>query len=89
VPMSGPRPRGERALSVAERSAAYRARKRAAAEASVRTRYRRPADRRTRPQRWQDAVETLADLLDEYQAWRGSLPAGSRTARSPIGWTSC
>jgi hypothetical protein len=72
-------PRGERAMSVAERSAAYRARRKAEAEASapvVRIRYRKPADKRSRPKRWQDAVETLADLLDEYQARRGSLPAG-------------
>jgi hypothetical protein len=52
---------GERAMSVAERSAAYRARRKAEAEAStVRICYRKPADRRTRPQRWRDAVETLA-----------------------------
>ncbi len=36
--------------------------------------YRRPADRRTRPQRWRDAVQTLADLLDDYEAWRDRLP---------------
>ena len=72
-------PKGERAMSVAERSAAYRARRRAETEAAapvVKIRYRRPADRRSRPARWQDAVETLADQLDSYQAWRDSLPAG-------------
>jgi hypothetical protein len=77
--MAGPRPRGERALSVAERSAAYRARRKAELQAAgkapvVRIRYRRPANKRSRPKRWQDAVETLADLLDDYQAWRDSLP---------------
>ena len=64
-------------MSVAERSAAYRARRKAEAAGKpvVRIRYRKPADRRSRPKRWADAVETLADLLDDYQAWRDSLPA--------------
>jgi hypothetical protein len=68
-------------MSVAERSAAYRARRKAELEAAgkapvVRLRYRRPADRRSRPQRWAEAVETLADLIDDYQSWRDSLPTG-------------
>jgi hypothetical protein len=64
-------------MSVAERSAAYRARRKKEAEAKapvVRIRYRRPADKRSRPKRWQDAVETLADLIEDYQAWRDGLP---------------
>ena len=28
----------------------------------------------TRPQRWQDAVRTLLELQDEYQAWLDNLP---------------
>jgi hypothetical protein len=46
-------------------------------------RYRRPADRRSRPQQWDDAVQTLADLLDQFQEWRDKLPsslANSATA---------
>ena len=39
-----------------------------------RARYRRPHDRRSRPQRWQDAVRTLLELQDEYQAWLDNLP---------------
>jgi hypothetical protein len=70
----GPKPRGDHAMSDAERSAAYRVRLKAAAPAA-KVRYRRSADRRSKPQRWQDAVETLADLLDGYQAWRDALPA--------------
>jgi hypothetical protein len=66
-------------MSVAERSAAYRAPRKTELEAAgkapvVRIRYRRPADKRSRPKRWQDAVETLADLIEDYQAWRDSLP---------------
>ena len=38
--------------------------------------YRRPHDRRSRPQRWHDAVRTLLDLQDEYQAWLDNLPDG-------------
>ena len=26
-------------------------------------------------ERWRDAVETLADLLEDYQAWKDNLPA--------------
>ena len=64
-------------MSVAERSAAYRARRKAEIEGkapAVRIRYRRPADKRSRPARWADAVETFADLIEDYQAWRDSLP---------------
>ena len=79
--MPGPPPRGDRAVTPAERSAAYRARRKATAEAApikppaVVVRYRRPADRRSRPQQWADAVQTLADLLDHFQEWRDKLPA--------------
>ena len=67
-------------MSVAERSAAYRARRKAELKATgkapvVRIRYRKPADRRSKPARWRDAVETLADLLEDYQAWKDNLPA--------------
>ena len=42
--------------------------------AQPQVRYRRPQDRRSRPQRWQDAVRTLLELQDEYQAWLDNLP---------------
>ena len=38
-------------------------------------RYRRPADRRGRPEQWADAVQTLADLLDQFREWRDKLPS--------------
>ena len=88
--MPGPPPRGDRAATPAERSAAYRAR-RTAASAHVPTkqpvviRYRRPADRRSRPEQWADAVQTLADLLDRFQEWRDKMPsslANSATAEA-------
>ena len=68
------------ALTNAERQARYRARRQAG---ESRIRYRRPADRRSRPQQWYDAVRTLLALQDQYRAWQDALPeplAGSATA---------
>lgn len=77
--MPGPKPRGDHALTPAERAAAYRERRKAATLAApkppVVVRYRRPADRRSKSRRWADAVETLVELLDGYQDWRDNLPA--------------
>src|SRR5450755_3010486 len=86
--MPGPPPRGDRAATPAERSAAYRARRKATVateqtKPAVVVRYRRPADRRSRPQQWADAAQTLADLLDQFQEWRDNLP--SSLANSPTG----
>jgi hypothetical protein len=77
--MPGPPPRGDRAATPAERAAAYRARRKAtAADVQVKPpvviRYRRAADRRSRPQQWADAVQTLTDLLDQFEEWRDKLP---------------
>jgi hypothetical protein len=36
--------------------------------------YRCPVDRRSRPERWRDAVETLHELQEEYQTWLDNLP---------------
>ena len=38
------------------------------------TRWRRPADRRSRPQRWHDAVAELIALQNEYAQWFEALP---------------
>ncbi len=59
------------ALSNAERQRRYRQRRNAE---QPRVQYRRRHDRRSRPQRWQDAVRTLLDLQSEYQAWLDHLP---------------
>jgi hypothetical protein len=86
--MPGPLPRGDRAATPAERSAAYRARRKAAdgsAQPPVVIRCRRAADRRSRVQQWADAVQTLAGLLDQFEAWRDKLPsslANSATAEA-------
>ena len=78
--MPGPPPRGDRAATPAELSAAYRARRKVTAAAAptkppVVVRYRRPADRRSRPEWWADAVQTLADMVDQFQEWRDNLPS--------------
>ena len=57
--------------SNAERQRRFRERQKAG---ETRVKYRRPQDRRSRPQRWRNAVETLVDLQGEYQAWLDNLP---------------
>jgi hypothetical protein len=69
----GCRPTGEHALSNAERQARYRARQQGKAATAI-TRPRRPTDRRSRPQRWRDAVTTLLTLQAEYAEWLAALP---------------
>ena len=61
------------ALTSAERQANYRAR-RQALQATPAIRYRQPADRRSRPQRWHDAVAALLALQGEYATWFDTLP---------------
>ena len=46
-------------------------------------RYRRPKDRRSRPDQWADAIDTLTNCLDRYQEWRDNLPASLADSRSP------
>jgi hypothetical protein len=72
-------PEGETILSNAERQARYRARHKDDRPTSVvRVRYRRPADRRSRPQRWDDVVAELLALQAQYTAWFDALPDGLR-----------
>ena len=85
----GRQPEGETTLSNAERQARYRARhKDDHPTPVVRVRYRRPADRRSRPQRWDDAVAELLALQAEYTAWYRRLArrvARHRHSRGPAG----
>jgi hypothetical protein len=67
-------PQGHQALTVAERQARWRARH--AAVPAVR--YRRSADRRSRPRRWHDAVAELVALQSEYRQWFEALPDAFR-----------
>ncbi len=78
--MPGPRPQGDHALTPAERMRRLREKRKAEAAGkppdtpAVVIRYRRPKDRRSRPEQWADAVGTLMDCLDRYQQWRENLP---------------
>ena len=73
----GRQPQGEHALSNAERQARHRAR-RQAEDTVPAIRSRRPTDRRSRPQRWHDAVAELLALQADYTAWADALPDGLR-----------
>ena len=72
MPM-GRKPDGEHAMSSAERQARYRARH-STRPASIPTRPHRPADRRSRPQRWRDAVAELLTLQAKYADRLAALP---------------
>jgi hypothetical protein len=58
-------------MTNAERQARHRAARTAATPV---IRYRRAADRRSRAQRWRDAVAELLALQAEYAAWLDGLP---------------
>jgi hypothetical protein len=67
-----PRPSiGETPMTGAERQARYRA---AHANGTPVIRIRRPADRRSRIQRWSDTVTELVNLQEEYGRWLDALP---------------
>ena len=68
-------PIGDRAMTDAERQARHRA-ARASGAPAIRT--RRPIDRRSQAQRWDDGVATLVALQANYAAWLESLPANLR-----------
>jgi len=67
-----PRPSiGEAPMTSAERQARYRA---ARSSGKPIIHIRRPEDRRSRIQRWNDTVAGLAELQTEYCAWLEALP---------------
>ena len=61
----------EEPMTGAERQARYRA-AHAAGAPVVRT--RRPADRRSRIQRWNDTIAAAVELQAEYAGWLDALP---------------
>src|SRR3954467_4206202 len=67
----GPKPSSGKTMTHAERQARYRAKQ---AERAPTLRYRTPADRRSRVQRWLDAVSELQELQGDYQGWLDVLP---------------
>ena len=79
----GRRPEGLHALSNAERQARYRARHLASPPAPTPApRPHRSAERRSRPQRWRDAVAELLALQAEYAEWLATLPDSLRDSPS-------
>jgi hypothetical protein len=58
-------------MTGAERQARYRA---AHADGALVIRFRHPADRRSRIQRWNDTIATLVDIQAEYARWLEALP---------------
>jgi hypothetical protein len=58
-------------MTGAERQARYRA---AHADGAPVVRVRRPADRRSRIQRWNDTIAALVDIQAEYARWLEALP---------------
>ena len=78
-----PRPSiGEHAMTDAERQARYRAARAAGVAGVAPMRPRHAVDRRSRAQRWRDAVETIVVLQDEYAAWLEALVDNQRDSRS-------
>ena len=65
------KPIGDRPMTDAERQARHRTAQAAGKPAS---RIRSSADRRSRIQRWRDAVTELATLQAHYAAWLDALP---------------
>ena len=79
----GRRPKGDHALSNAERQARYRARHLASPPTPTPApRAHRSAERRSRPQRWRDAVAELLALQAEYAEWLATLPDNLRHSTS-------
>ena len=76
----GRQPQGEQALSNAERQARYRARHEGDKPRPV-VRYRRPVDRRTRPQRWNDAAAELIVVQAECAHGATRCQRGCATRR--------
>ena len=80
----GRKPAGDRALTGAERQARYRA----ARDAQPGIRHPRPTrprakgaqrtDRRSRPQRWRDAIAELLAVQAECAAWLDKLPEATQ-----------
>lgn len=68
----GRKPAGDRPLTGGERQVRYRSRHHVAPPAIVRP--RKAIARRSRPQRWHDAVAELLALQADYAAWLEALP---------------
>jgi hypothetical protein len=79
----GHKPEGEYALSNAERQARHRARLRAH-QSRVVVKRRKPVDRRSRPQRWDDALAEMLAVQAECAAWFDALPESLRDSATAV-----
>ena len=70
-------------MSNAERQALYRAR-RIVPMPPVAARPRRAIDRRSRPQRWRDAIDELLALQAIYAEWLAALPESLNDSATAI-----
>ena len=75
----GRKPVGEQALSNAERQARHRALRTPPPNAAM-GRSRHAVDRRSRPQRWRDAVNELLALQAAYADWLTAIPESLRAS---------
>jgi hypothetical protein len=78
----GPKPLLGSTMSHAQRQARYRD---GHADGAAKLRYRKPADHRSRPQRWRDAVAELMELqadLSDMARYSAGRPGGYRNGRS-------
>jgi hypothetical protein len=73
----GRKPEGEYALSNAERQARHRVRLQTS-QPTVVIKRRKPVDRRSRPQRWTDALAEMLAIQVECAAWFDALPDSLR-----------
>ena len=74
----GRTPAGNRALTGAERQARYRAARADPRGTSPRAKGPQRTDRRSRPQRWRDAIAELLAVQAECAAWLDKLPEASQ-----------
>jgi hypothetical protein len=79
----GRKPEGEYALSNAERQARHRGRLQAL-QPKVVVKHRKLVDRRSRPQRWDDALAEMLAVQAECAAWFDALPESLRDSATGI-----
>jgi hypothetical protein len=80
---SGREPEGPTALTNAERQARYRAR-RLALQPAVTIKPPRPAARRSRSKRWNDALAEMIAVQAECAAWFDALPESLRDSATAV-----
>jgi hypothetical protein len=68
-------------MTGAERQARYRT---AHASGAPVIRIRRPAERRSRIQRWNDTIAAAVELQAEYAAWLDALPDNQQDSALPM-----